>query len=268
MKKFSWLLIAAAAIACNKDQRPAASALSDARPLQLTQVVTEGLPSPYYTYTFDQNNFVTHIQHAAGLLQYELQYEHNRLVRMWNNTIINHDTLLYHYTGSTVTSIELIEPNSGKTREAALLYDEQGRLSEIRWKQLNADFSTSITRKLVFSYNAQGNLASYQDHRNQGNGLELLKTHYFEQYDQQTNPEANHLVKDVFEHFLFLPQVQLQKNNPLKERIVGAQNDWSIDYSYTFRNGLPVSRTARLTQTRGTGTGTVIQNQTTYTYVL
>ena len=77
--------------------------------------------------------------------------------------------------------------------------------------------------------------------------------------------ENNYIIKDAFEHFLFLPQVQLQKNNPLSERLIGKQNDYTITYNYTFNNNLPVSKTSSIRQTRGEGDG-VITAKTIYAY--
>lgn len=254
-----------ASAACNKDERPVQSAVTDARTVQLKRMVSEGLPSPYFQFIYDSNQFVTHIDHAAGLLQYDLQYENSRLVRMANNTMVNKDTLVYHYESNRVSHIDLVEANGRKTKEAELLYDDKGRLAELRWKAMNNDFSTSLARKLVFSYDQQNNLSQFEDYRNMGGGLELVRTHIYEKYDDKINSEANFLIKDVFEHFLFLPQVQLQKNNPLSEKIIGQQNDWSINYHYTYANGLPATRSAEITQTRGSGSGTVRVN-TSYAY--
>ena len=57
--------------------------------------------------------------------------------------------------------------------------------------------------------------------------------------------------KEFFDTYLFLPQVKLQKNNPLKQQITGVQNDYEITYTYDFQNNLPVKKTGIMTQTRG-----------------
>ncbi|HYF31540.1 MAG TPA: hypothetical protein VD993_10515 [Chitinophagaceae bacterium] len=266
MKRILYLaVLVLAATACNKEERPVQSAVSDARAIRLKEMVSEGLPSPYFHFTYDNNNFITKLQHASGLLQYDLHYENSRLVSMVNNTMANKDTLQYYYADNRVSRIDLIEANGTRTKTAELHYDDQQRLHQIVWKKMNADYSASIIRKLVFRYNQQ-NISQFQDYRSMGNGLELLKTHYFEQYDDKVNVESNFLVKDVFEHFLFLPQVQLQKNNPLSEKIVGQQNDWHITYNYTFHNGLPATKTAEIRQTRGVGSGDSIMSVTSYNY--
>lgn len=232
----------------------------------MKRMVSEGLPSPYFQFTYDSNNYVSRIEHAAGLLQYDLQYENGRLVRMTNNTFVNKDVLVYNYQSNQVSRIDLIEANGKKIKEAELVYDAQQRLQELRWKEMNADFSASLTRKLVFSYDQQNNISRYDDYRNLGSGLELVQTHLYEKYDDKINAEANFLIKDVFEHFLFLPQIQLQKNNPLLEKIIGKQNDWSVAYSYFYSNGLPVTRNATVTQTRGSNSGAVIKTSSAYGY--
>ena len=263
-------LLVIAAVACQKERRdnPVHTPPNDARTVRLKEMVSEGLPSPYFSFTYDNNNYVTKLQHAAGLLQYELQYENGRLVRMANNTFVNKDTLVYRYESNRVSQIDLIESNGQKTKEAELSYDKLGRLEKIEWKKLNVDFTTTVLRKLVFKYSKGDNLLiEFQDYRNMDNGLELLKTHYFENFDTKINPEANFVIKDVFEHFLFLPQIQLQSANPLMEKIVGKQNDWLIVYNYTYdANGLPVTKTAEIKQTRGAGMGSSTVSVTNYSY--
>ena len=262
-------LLAVLAAACQKTEHasPVQSPINDARTIRLKTTVTEGLPSPYFQFTYDNNNFVTKLDHAAGLLQYDLQYENGRIVKMINNTFANRDTLVYRYQANRVSRVDLIEDNGQKTKEAELSYDELGRLTQIQWKKMNVDFTSTVIRKLVFKYNRENNITEFQDYRNWDNGLELINTHYFENYDTKANPESNFLIKDVFEHFLFLPQVQLQKTNPLMEKIIGKQNDWLIVYNYTSDvNGLPITKTAEVKQTRGTGNGGTTVGITNYTY--
>jgi len=244
MKKYCYLaLLAFLAMACHKDTRPVQSDKTDARLVQLKSVVTQGMPSPYFSYTYDKNNFVTQIQHAAGLFQYEVQYHNNRVVKMFNNTLFNKDTLVYHYSNNQVSSIDLVEPGTGITKVVELVYNSSHQLEELKWKKRNANLSLTLIRKLTFRYHDDGNLAEYQDHRDLGRGMELVQTHYFDAYDDKLNPESNHLIKDVFEHFIFLPQVQLQKNNPLRERIKLNENEWLITCSYTYDENLPVTKT-------------------------
>src|SRR5262245_55297178 len=115
MKKFLYLLalvpvVIGIAVACKKnkeEERPVPSPISDAQNIRLKEMVSQGLPSPYFHYTYDNNNFVTKLEHASGLLQYELQYENGRLVTMANNTMANKDTLRYHYSSNRISHIDL-----------------------------------------------------------------------------------------------------------------------------------------------------------------
>jgi hypothetical protein len=59
------------------------------------------------------------------------------------------------------------------------------------------------------------------------------------------------LKKEFFSPYLFLPQVRLQKNNPGRQHIISAGNEFDIRYSYQYRDGLPVSKTAIVTEKRG-----------------
>jgi hypothetical protein len=95
-------------------------------------------------------------------------------------------------------------------------------------------------------------------------GLEKINTYDFEQFDDKFNPQSNYLLKES--HYLYLPQVRLQKNNPGKVVVSGIANDFEFDNTYLYNDTLPVMKTSLMKQTRGNGAGMTRTGVTRYTY--
>ena len=63
-------------------------------------------------------------------------------------------------------------------------------------------------------------------------------------------------LKDFFDDVLFLPQVKLQKNNPRRVMMTGLENDYELVNTYEYNSKkLPLKKTTRMKQVRGTGSG-------------
>ena len=119
----------------------------------------------------------------------------------------------------------------------------------------------------MLTYQADGNLSTIESYFDiTGGALSLEKTDRFSNYDNKTNVDDFYLVKEFFDTYLFLPQVKLQKNNPLKQQITGVQNDYEITYTYDFQNNLPVRKTGLMKQTRGSGSGQTLQITNQFNY--
>ena len=82
-----------------------------------------------------------------------------------------------------------------------------------------------------------------------------VKTVQFSDYDNKTNVDDFYLLEDFFDTYLFLPQVKLQRNNPLKQQVMSPDNDFEILYTYQYRDNLPVKKTGRLTHANGITNG-------------
>ena len=131
-------------------------------------------------------------------------------------------------------------------------YNTLHQLTEIRWFEFSTNANGHLFKKALLAYQADGNLSTIESYFDiSGGQLSLEKTDRFSDYDNKTNADDFYLVKEFFDTYLFLPQVKLQKNNPLKQQITGVHNDYEITYTYDFQNNLPVKKTGIMTQTRG-----------------
>ena len=75
------------------------------------------------------------------------------------------------------------------------------------------------------------------------------------------------LLKDFFDDVIFLPQVKLQKNNPGRVTITGTANDYELVNTYQYNSKqLPLSKTTRMKQVRGTGSGQEVVLTDHYSY--
>ncbi len=248
---------------CKKDKQGATNdnVITDKQKIKLKEVAIQGLPSPYFHFVYDTANFVTELKHESDIFQYKIAYKNGRVSRMINTATLAPDTLLYHYTKGNVTRIDLVKPNQGKTEETTLAYDQTNRLIEATWKNI---MTATVFKKMLFQYNAENNLSRCEIYYFMNSGLEKTNTYIFEQFDNKENLTSNYLLKEA--HYLYLPQVQLQKNNPLRAKLYGIENDFDFVYSYQYNDSLPILRTSSMTQTRGSGSGTILTGVTQFTY--
>lgn len=247
-------------LSCNKsingeDDQP----VTDSRTVLLKEVNVERLPSPYFHFTYNDSNFVTGIDFASGLFSWKVEYEKNRVIRMINNILVNHDTLSYKYVNNQVASIRHTNANTGAPRwRYDFTYSGKNMLTEIRWWSFPTGTDSTLYRKVILQYYADGNLQQYDDYYSDNNGgpVVLTTTVKFTNYDQGNNVDDFYLLKNFFEDLLFLPQVKLQKNNPAHETITGITNDYIIDYSYQYNaDKLPVQKNSTLAITKGSNAG-------------
>ena len=61
----------------------------------LKDIVIPNLPSPYYHFEYDADGKVSLVSFASGLTSYDVIYASGRISALRNNTIANHDRLVY-----------------------------------------------------------------------------------------------------------------------------------------------------------------------------
>jgi hypothetical protein len=271
-KSFITLIIVLLAVSgCKKNdnstppQTPPPSP-DDSKTVLLKEVVAQSLPNPYFHFTYNDNKFVTRINFASGFTIYNVEYENKRVKRMIN--IQNNNRIEYSYTNNNVSEINEFSGQTGnKIFSYKISYSSSQQLSKVLWFEFSNGTTGNLFKKAMLSYQSDGNLSKIEYYyKISGNQLTLEKTDLFSDYDNKTNVDDFYLMKDFFDTYLFLPQVKLQKNNPLKLQIIGAQNDYDITYTYNYNNNLPVKKTGLMRQTRGTGTGQSLQIINSFNY--
>src|SRR4051812_705167 len=69
--------------------------LDDTARVLLKDIVSSGLPSPYYHFVYDAGRYATQISFASNFDIYNLTYQDKRLIKMVNSN--NGDTMNYTY---------------------------------------------------------------------------------------------------------------------------------------------------------------------------
>lgn len=224
----------------------------------LKDIVIPHLPSPYYHFEYDGQGIVSSVSFASGLTTYDVTYAAGRIGEMKNNTIANHDRLVYVYDDAGRVAAIRETDQSGVVFIALFFTYAGDKLIELeRDRRVTGGFI--IDKTISFSYYPDGNLLELTDHRPAIDGLQLETTvkDRFEQYDSGINVDAFGLIhNDFFDHLVLLPAVQLQKSNPRRVTRTGDADNYTVDYTYTYdpRNR-PLTANGDLAFTTGSSAG-------------
>ena len=234
--------------------QPPTVQLDDVRTVLLKEIVTQSLPDPYFHFVYDSQQYVKQISFAAGFTRYNVEYENKRVTKMTNNT--NGNFLLYTYNGNQVSEINEFSGLTGnKVFSYRFSYNGHNQLTQVGWFEFFNDGKGSLFKKSELTYQTDGNLSAIDHYSIAGDQISWVKTVQFSQYDNKINVDDFYLLEDFFDTYLFLPQVKLQQNNPLRQQVMSPENDFEIVYTYQYRDNLPVKKLGRLIDRSGTGNG-------------
>ncbi|HJS56260.1 MAG TPA: hypothetical protein VJ765_17030 [Chitinophagaceae bacterium] len=281
------LIVTVASISCKKNNKenPVANPPSPPDPpmslpaVLIKDVAHASLPSPFYHFEYDAAGKATFVSYASDLRRYNIIYEGNRIIEMRNNitviliypnndtivTSINKDRLQYFYDNIGRVNVVTYADSTGLVNTRInLIYDGAKLIKFERERKSGAGFI--IDKTITITYYPDGNLQDITVHQPAIIGQNY--TDRYEQYDNKINAEGFSLLHDeFFDHFVFLPGVQLQKNNPGKQTRTGDGNNFKVDYVYTYDNrGAPFRRGGDFVYTSGPKTGQRFQLSSTYTY--
>jgi hypothetical protein len=98
---------------------------------------------------------------------------------------------------------------------------------------------------------------------------EVNFTTHYDDYDDKVNVDDFTLIHDgIHDHFLVLPDVHLQHNNPRKEWVTGITDQYTVTYQFTYNaDDTPIRNSGSLTFTTGGHAGQqfdVIRNYSYY----
>lgn len=223
----------------------------------LKDIVIPNLPSPYYHFEYDAAGKPIFASFASGFFMYDIAYSGDRISEMKNNIIVNKDRLQYFYDNAgNVNAIRYADSNGIVYKRIDLTYDGQKLIKLKREMKSGAGFI--IDKTMTMSYYADGNLMDLTYHFSAINGQpEHTYTDRFEQYDNKINVDGFSLLHhEFFDHLVFLPGVQLQKNNPGKETRTGEAWNYTVDYTYTYNDrNLPLTKKGDMLVLTGTDAG-------------
>ncbi|RYY89824.1 MAG: hypothetical protein EOO15_05030 [Chitinophagaceae bacterium] len=271
--KRALLLLLPAAIACSKGDDysapPAAVAPPSALPLpddrsevRLRSIEESGMPGPLFSFTYDSSGYANKIVFAAGFFQYAITYANKRVAQMRNTP--DGSLLHYHYDGALVDVIHKTDSAGVAQWDYRFTYYAGRRLKTVEWLR-DQGSGMQLQRKVEMTYDAAGELQQWKDFHLVNGTLTWLRTFVYSNYDTAVNVEGTNIFKSFFEDVLYLPSVRLQLHNPHQVTILGATNDFQIDYTYTYQEHRPVTRDGIMRQVRG-GTANPIALRSVYTY--
>jgi hypothetical protein len=237
----------------------------------LKDVQVDRLPSPYYHFDYDAAGTITGVSFASGLTSYGVSYLGSRIKELQNNSLGNRDRLVYAYdSDGRVVGVRYVN-SSGATFTIVIFTYDGDKLTEVeRSRAVPGGFI--IDKTMTLSYWPDSNLRELAEHRPAIDGVqgESNGVVAFEQYDTGLNIDGFGLIHDdFFDHFVLLPGVQLQKNNPGRETRTGDGLTYVVDYTYAYDGaGRPVTKTGDLLITGGSGedVGRRIQIGSSFTY--
>jgi hypothetical protein len=257
---FLTLLSIALFASCKKDTvqaPPIEEPPVDVHTILLKDMIVKDLPSPYYHFDYDDSSFITHVNVQSGLAIYDLAYFNGRISQINNNTFVNKDKLQYEYVDGKVSKIKYIDKEGVFFKQNILTYNSSKQLVTAEWDIINADESLTPERVIQLDYYADGNLSQVNDHRMEIPGRQL-ETNYvdtYENYDTKSNVDAFAILHKINDHLFLLPNVVLQKNNPLKETRTGDGLNYAITYTYTYNDSLPVKKDGDMVFLNGANAG-------------
>jgi hypothetical protein len=226
------------------------------------------LPSPFYHFEYNAAGKVTFVSYASDLLRYDVIYDGDKISEMRNNIIVNKDRLQYFYDNAGRVNVVRYADSTGLVyTRINLTYDGQKLIKLERERKIGADFI--VDKTVTMSYHPDGNLLDLTVHRPAIAGQdESTVNDRYEQYDNKINAQGFSLLHDeFFDHFVFLPGVQLQKNNPGKETRTGDGDNYKVDYTYTYDDrSAPLTRSGDFVYTTGPDAGQRFQLSSIYTY--
>jgi hypothetical protein len=235
----------------------------------LKDIVIPNLPSPYYHFEYDGQGIVSSISFASALTTYDVTYAAGRISELKNNTVTNHDRLVYVYDDAgRVAAIRETDESGVVFIALFFTYAGDKLIGLERDRRVTGGFI--IDKTMSFSYYSDGNLMELTDHRPSLDGVQpaTTVTDRFEQYDNGINVDAFALIhNDFFDHLVLLPAVPLQKSNPRRVTRTGDADNYTVDYTYTYdARNRPLTTRGDLAFTTGSRAGQHFQLASDFSY--
>jgi len=265
------VLFFAAFTSCKKEKTespPVQDPPADVHTILLKDMIVQNLPSPYYHFNYDDSGFITNVNHQSGLALYDLFYLNGRIDKITDNTVANKDKLQYAYQQGKVSQVNFLNKEGVFYKKVILIYNNTSQLIKVEWDFVNTDASITPEKIIELEYYADGNLAKVKHHFLEiaGRQPETFYTDTYENYDTKTNVDAFAIIHKINDHLFLLPNIIIQKNNPLKETRTGDGLNYSISYSYTYNDSLPVKKDGDLLILNGDSAGMHTSYLVSYSY--
>jgi hypothetical protein len=265
--------VLATAVACGSDSGTGVTDPGTTTPppaaVLLKDIVIDRLPSPFYHFDYDPAGTVTGVSYASELISYDVSYLGTRIKEMQTRALGNRVRLVYLYDEvGRVSAIRYVDATGVTFTVLFYTYDGAQLTGVERDRRVEGGFI--IDKTIGLTYYPDGNLQDLTEHRPAIDGVqdETTGVTHFENYDKGLNVDGFGLIHDdFFDHFVLLPAVKLQKNNPGRETRSGDGIHYTVDYTYAYDGaGRPSSKLGALTITNGTDAGQKVQTSSVFSY--
>jgi hypothetical protein len=237
----------------------------------LKDILVEHLPSPYYHFDYDTAGRIAHASFASATDDFTVNYIGERIKELTNNGGIGErDRIVYAYDDAgRVGGVRYVDRNGVTYTVVVYTYDGD-KLTGVERSQ-RVPGSLIIDKTMTLAYYPDGNLQTLTEHRPAIAGLQDETTNVtrFEEYDTGTNVDGFGLIHDdFFDHFVLLPGVQLQRNNPRRETRTGDGLTYSVEYTYGYDTDgkRPLTKRGDLVITGGGTVGLHVPIGSAFTY--
>jgi hypothetical protein len=224
---------------------------------------------PYYHFEYDSDGRIAFASFASDFTRYDVTYTGDRISELRNNILVNHDRLEYIYDDSGRVSLIREVDETGATFRLVSLTYAGAKLTGLE-RDIRVQGGFIIDKTMSMTYDSDGNLKDLVEHRPEITGLQPDQTivDHFEQYDSGINVDGFSLIHDdFFDHLVLLPDVQLQRGNPLRQTRTGDADNFVVDYTYTYdASNRPLLKNGAVTFTTGSKTGQMFQTRSAFSY--
>lgn len=207
--------------------------------VKLRTMSVSRLPDPYYHFTYNDSGYITRVNHASGLIFYDLSYANKRIRQILVNkdiaADINKDRLDYEYANGQPTVVRVTNKQGLLYRRCRLSYAPSRQLQQLTW-EINPGSGFVTEQTLQFSYYADSNLKEIAYHDFPvGPVAENTYADHFEEYDDGTNVDGFTWLHTPRHHPVLIPAVVLQRNNPRRVYRTGERTvTYDARYQYFY----------------------------------
>lgn len=269
MKKYIIIFLLPLAIACKKDPEANPIPPPGNPDIKLKEVLWHGLPAPLYNFTYNNQGQVSTAGYSDDVRSYDIVYSNGRVSELSSTRSTNDDRIQYLYTDGKVSVLKYINDAGETFMRCYLTYNNLGQLKNMEWEVKDANVGFALQRTYTFSYYPDGNLSGRIEEYHEINGQHppQLYIDEFSDYDNKHNSDGFMLLHPSQQHLVFLPGVQLQKNNPRKVIRSGTGVNYRIDYTYQYSNkNYITNKLGDMLFTTGNDAGKRITLNVDYTY--
>lgn len=253
---------------CKKNPPVIPDPVEEPQAFRLKELSYQGLPSPYYQFSYAANGQLQGFSWKGGARVFALTYTNNRIIKIERTDPGSKISVDYQYTGTRLASLSYRNAAGEIYKRAFLAYLPTGQLGEIEWEiKTDAGYVTQCI--LTYEYHPDGNLKQREELMTDIPGVQQghLFVDAFSDYDETVNTDAFVWLQPEDEIPAPMPGIVLQLNNPRKLVRSGNGVNYTMDFVFHFGPGkIPLYRLGKGLFLTGTSAGQTFENNSNFSY--